>query len=187
VSFLEFVKDWGYIAVFLGSLIEGESILLVASALSACGHLSIVNVFITACVSTILADQVLFFVGYKWGASWLTDRFPSLKKAEEKIFSLLRRVDALFIFSFRFIYGIRTISPVIIGSAKIKPKRFVVFNIFAGICWAFVSCFVGYAMADVFVEGSFSLWPAILIISSVVILALGVFILRVKLRKKAGK
>ena len=63
----DFVKNWGYIAVIIGSLFEGEVILITASALSALGYLDIYTVFILALCTTVFADQLLFFLGYKLG------------------------------------------------------------------------------------------------------------------------
>ena len=38
---IQWVKDWGYLAVFLGSMVEGESIILAASSMAYLGHLSL--------------------------------------------------------------------------------------------------------------------------------------------------
>ncbi|MDR0640640.1 MAG: VTT domain-containing protein [Holosporales bacterium] len=170
----EFVKDWGYVAVFLGSLVEGEVILLTASAFAAGGYLSIYRIFVIAFITTILADQLLFFLGYKTGSDWLTKRFPKLTKARGKVFNLLHKMDIFFIFSFRFIYGIRTISPLIIGSAKIKPSRFVIYNILSGICWAAAGCTLGYTVADALSDCN--IFAVVLVISGVVgLIGLGCF------------
>ncbi|MDR1233674.1 MAG: VTT domain-containing protein [Holosporales bacterium] len=172
----EFVKDWGYIAVFLGSLVEGEVILLTASAFAAGGYLSIYKIFFIAFFTTIFADQLLFFLGYKTGSDWLIMRVPKLEKARDKVFKLLHKMDIFFIFSFRFIYGIRTISPLIIGSAKIKPSRFVIYNILSGLCWAAAGCFLGYTIADLLSDENFSTFPAIIVVSIIVgIIGIGCF------------
>ncbi|MDR2598144.1 MAG: VTT domain-containing protein [Holosporales bacterium] len=177
-----FVKDWGYLAVFLGSIVEGEVILLTASAFAAGGYLSIYKIFAIAFTTTVLVDQVLFFVGYKTGTAWLIRRFPKLQIAKERVFSLLNKMDIFFIFAFRFIYGIRTISPVIIGAAKINPPRFIGYNILSGFCWAFLGCFIGYVVADVFADGTFDTMPAVLAVSGIIaILGFGVF-MAVKLK-----
>jgi membrane protein DedA with SNARE-associated domain len=173
-GFAEFMKQWGYLAVFLGSLVEGETVIITASALAACGYMSIYKIFTVAFFTTVFADQILFFVGYKIGTNWLINKFPKLERAKNKVFSLLNKMDIFFIFAFRFIYGIRTISPVIIGSAKIKPPRFMLFNILSGFVWAFVSCFLGYTIADVVIDGKFDTVPAVIAISTIlVILGLG--------------
>lgn len=184
MGFLEFVENWGYIAVFLGSIVEGESIIFTASALAACGHMSIYKIFFIACITTICVDQIMFFIGYKFGSSWVINKFPKLQKTKERIFKLLNKMDVLFIFSFRFIYGIRTISPLILGSARIRPSRFVFFNVLSGICWAFISCFIGYVIADVFMDGKFDTTPALVAVTVMVLIISGIVFLIMKIKGK---
>ena len=184
MSFLEFIQEWGYIAVFLGSIVEGESIVFTASALAACGHMSIYKVFLIACGTTIFVDQLTFFIGYKFGSSWIINRFPKLQKARDRIFELLNKMDVLFIFSFRFIYGIRTISPLILGSARIRPPRFMIFNALSGICWAFALCFIGYVVADVFMDGEFDTTPAFVAVTGMVLIVIGAVFIISKIKKK---
>ncbi len=180
----EFVKEWGYLAVFLGSIFEGESILLTASALAACGFLSIYKIFFIAMITTVITDQVLFFIGYKVGTDWAVRRFPKVEKARNRVFELLHRMDIFFIFAFRFIYGIRTVSPLIIGSAKIKPSRFIFFNVLSGICWSFIGCFLGFTIADVVMDGKFDSMPAIIAISVLVAIVSAFSLLFAKAKKK---
>jgi membrane protein DedA with SNARE-associated domain len=180
----ELVREWGYWAVFVGALFEGELILVTASAFAACGHLEISRVFFIALLTTIVADQVLFWVGYKVGTDWIIHRFPKLEKARERVFLLLHKMDILFIFAFRFIYGIRTISPLIIGSAKVKPPRFIIYNILSGICWASVGCFLGYTIGDIVVDGKFDLVPTIVAVVGLMIIAVGGVVLFCKTRLK---
>lgn len=180
----EFVREWGYLAVLIGSLFEGEVILITASALAALGYLSIYKVFTVSILTTIFVDQGLFFIGYIMGTDWLVRRFSKLEKARERVFSLLHRMDVFFIFAFRFIYGIRTISPLIIGSAKIKPARFIIFNIFSGFCWASTGCFIGYVGADVIADGKFDSMPAVVAISIIILIVIAIIYLVQQLKKK---
>ncbi|MDR2666519.1 MAG: DedA family protein [Holosporales bacterium] len=168
----DFIKEWGYVAVFMGSIIEGEVILLTASAFAAFGHLSIYKIFFVAFITTVITDQILFLIGYKVGISWIVNKYPKLERAKIRVFSLLNRMDILFIFAFRFIYGIRTISPLIIGTAQICPSRFVVFNVLSGLCWAFVCCFFGYTIADVIMDGNFDTTSVVMVLSVTVIVGL---------------
>lgn len=144
---VDWIKDWGYWAVFLGATVEGESVILTASALAAMGYLSIIKVMLVAFLTTVFVDQILFFVGRIYGVS-IFDRFPKFKKPSDKAFRLLKRFDTWFILSFRFIYGIRTISPVVIGAANICPSRFIPLNILSAAIWAAVSCLGGYWLGD---------------------------------------
>lgn len=53
-----------------------------------------------------------------------------------------------FIFAFRFIYGIRTISPVAIGLSAVSVKRFLAINLIAAICWGISITAVGYVFGS---------------------------------------
>ena len=179
----DFVRDWGYIAVFIGSLFEGEVILITASALAALGYLDLTKVFFVSLCTTVFADQFLFFLGYKLGTDWLIKRLPKLEPARAKVFKLLHTMDIFFIFAFRFVYGIRTISPLIIGSAKIQPRRFVIFNMLSGLCWASAGCFIGYVGADVIMDGKFDSMPAMLALSILLAIVAAVIYLARKMKE----
>lgn len=147
-KFIAFVQDWGYWAVFLGSLVEGESVILTASAMASQGYLSLPKIMIIAFFGTLFADQALFFVGRKYGPS-LFERYPRLKLPSDKAFKLLHKMDSWFILSFRFIYGIRIVSPIVIGAAGISPQRFLPLNFISAIIWTIISCVGGYMLGDV--------------------------------------
>lgn len=141
-----------YIILFLGSLVEGESIVLTASFLAYTGFLSLPKVMMIAFIATLCADQILFYVGRFYGPG-LLERRPKLKEKSKRIFELLHKYNTPFILGFRFVYGIRTASPLIIGAAGIDIKRFAILNFLAAVIWTTISClggyFLGYLFADV--------------------------------------
>lgn len=150
-QFIDFVREWGYIAVFLGAIVEGESVILTACALAAMDYLDIKKVVLIVFFTTLIVDQLLFYVGRHYGPS-VFEKMPKLKHNANKAFALLHRFDKWFILSFRFIYGIRTISPVVIGAAMISPKRYTPLNLLAAIIWTGISCYSGYMMGDLLEE-----------------------------------
>ncbi len=157
----EFIENWGYIAVFLGSLVEGESVIFMAGFLAHEGYLSLSKIIIVSFLGTLLADQALYYVGRHYG-NHILDRFPSFKVRAERAFQLLRRYDTLFILSFRFIYGIRIISPVIIGSSGVGVKRFMILNFLAALIWSVGSCVIAYYFAHLIMDEA-HLLPRILL------------------------
>jgi len=146
-ALINFIENWGYLAVLLGSMVEGESVILTASFLAAQGYLSISKVMIIAFLGTLFADQGLFFVGHRFGASFL-ERFPRLNKTANRAFSLLQKWGTLYILLFRFVYGVRIISPLVIGASGIPVRRFVLLNFIAAIIWTIVSCTLGYMLGE---------------------------------------
>lgn len=141
----EFVRNWGYWAVLLGACVEGETIMLIAAWFAAQGSLNIYLITLIAFIGTLIADQGLFFVGRYHGQKIIA-RYPQWRPKIEKIFALLERYKKLFILSFRFIYGIRNLSPLVIGASNISTSLFVGLNILASAIWAIVSCFGFYIL-----------------------------------------
>jgi membrane protein DedA with SNARE-associated domain len=149
---IEFVQTWGYLAVLLGSMVEGESVILTACVLAHMGYMNIYYIMIISFLGTLIADQTLFLVGMKYGPS-LFKKYPKLKVKSKRIFDLLEKYDIWFILSFRFIYGIRTLSPLIIGaSGKVSLKRFAPLNFLAAVIWVLLSCFLGYVVLGETIE-----------------------------------
>jgi membrane protein DedA with SNARE-associated domain len=145
---IEFIKDWGYYAVFLGSLVEGESVILVACFMAHLGYLSLIKIMIIAFCGTLFADQALYYVGRYYGQA-IIQKFHRLHAPANRAFKLLHSWDIWFILSFRFIWGIRTISPVVIGSSGITPQRYTPLNLAAAIVWTLISCIGGYMLSGV--------------------------------------
>lgn len=146
--FIDFIKDWGYYAVFLGSLVEGESVILVACFMAHLGYLSLTKIMIVAFCGTLFADQALYYVGRYYGQA-LIQRFHNLHAPANRAFKLLHSWDIWFILSFRFIWGIRTISPIVIGTSGITPERYTPLNLAAAIVWTVISCVGGYMLSGV--------------------------------------
>src|SRR3546814_54852 len=113
---------------------------------------------IFAFVATLFADQILFYVGRFYGPG-LLERYPKLKEKSKRIFELLHKYNTPFILGFRFVYGIRTASPLIIGTSGVSIKRFTILNFLAAVIWTIVSCLggylLGYLFADVIEEAIF--------------------------------
>jgi len=147
-SFLAFVHEWGYIAVFLGAIVEGETVILTSSALAALGYMNIYKIMLITFCTTVVVDQGLFVLGRRYGPAFF-ERFPKLRPKADKAFKLLHRFDKWFILSFRFIYGIRVISPIVIGAANIDQKKFAPLNVLSALIWTLVSCYTGYMLGDV--------------------------------------
>lgn len=147
-SFLAFVHEWGYVAVFLGAIVEGETIILTSSALAALGYMNLYKIMAITFSTTVIVDQGLFLLGRRYGPTFF-ERFPKLRPRADRAFRLLHRFDRWFILSFRFIYGIRIISPIVIGAANVEHKRFTSLNILSALIWTIVSCYSGYMLGDV--------------------------------------
>lgn len=141
----------GYCILLLGSFVEGESVVLTAGFFAYKGYLSLLLIILISFMGSLCADQLLFFVGRWYGPNLLVKK-PKLKEKAAHIFKLLHKYNIIFILGFRFIYGIRTVSPLVIGASDIPTKRFVILNFIAAAIWAVISCCGGYLLGYFFAD-----------------------------------
>jgi len=137
--------ELAYLAILLWTFLEGETIVLITAAALSGGiiHLNIWMVLLVSFIGSFSGDQLWFAVGRRYGAGLLA-RWPSLEDKAAGVFRLLDRHNDLFILTFRFIYGLRNISPFAIGMTHVSRKRFLALNAVAAATWANAFVWGGY-------------------------------------------
>jgi membrane protein DedA with SNARE-associated domain len=135
MSAAEWIARYGYLAVLVGSFLEGESILMLAGFAAHQGYLDLRAVLLIAFVAGSLGDQAFFWFGRASGPL-LLQRFDGIARAGGRIAPLLKRHDALLIFGIRFMYGLRIAGPVAMGALDVVPRRFAIFNVLGAAVWA---------------------------------------------------
>lgn len=145
-SVSDIISTYGYYAVFLFACIEGEVALITAGFLAKHGYLSIQNVILVAFLGTVIFEQFVYLIGRKYGRI-LLKKFPQHERRAKRAMAFLRKYNTAFIFGYRFIYGIRNISPVIIGMARVPQVKYAILNVIASIVWATAIAGIGYLFA----------------------------------------
>lgn len=143
VNWHELLQTYGYWAILLGTFLEGETIVILAGLLVANGHMEFMPVVLCAFTGTTLSDQLMFCIGKYKGQALLT-RFPRLDRNRERASALLEKYDILLILGFRFIYGIRNVTPIVLGLSNLKHWRFLLLNIVGSSVWALTFTAAGY-------------------------------------------
>jgi membrane protein DedA with SNARE-associated domain len=103
---------------------------------------------IVAGVANFLGDQFLFYLTVF--NKDLTDGI--LKNYRRKIAYtklLLKKFGWVAIFLQKYIYGVKTLIPIVIGLAKYDAKKFIIFNFLATIVWAVVVGYVSFTLGEV--------------------------------------
>jgi len=143
----QLLADYGYVAVFVGTILEGETILILAGFAAHQGYLSFPLAVALGFLGGAIGDQTFFFLGRRYGQA-LIDRFPRLKSHVEQVNALIRRFHSMVIVMVRFMYGLRVAGPVVIGTSGVSPWRFVCFNLLGAALWSFVICGAGYLFGN---------------------------------------
>ena len=146
----EFIRDWGYIALFLYSFGGGFVGLAIASVLSYSGDLNIYVCIIIAAISNFIGGQFLFFLARK-NKNYAKDMIKKYGRKIALAHLLMKKYGSFVIFVQKYIYGIKTLVPLAMGITKYSAMKFTIFNAMAAILWA---CVIGYAS---FTAGEFIL------------------------------
>ena len=137
------IAHYGYFAVGIGTFFEGETVLVLGGFAAHQGLLELYWVIAAAFVGTLSGDQLYFYIGRIKGTQILEKR-PCLKSKSEKALGLLHKYQTWFIIGFRFIYGLRTVTPFLVGASRVTPGRFLILNMIGALLWSVVFGILGY-------------------------------------------
>jgi membrane protein DedA with SNARE-associated domain len=129
------IENYGYAAILIGTFLEGETILVLAGLAAHQGYLILTWVILAAFLGSLCGDQLFFYLGRKHSQAVLSRR-PAWKEKAEKIHQMMNRFQTPMILSFRFLYGLRTVAPFVIGMSPVSFKKFILLNAAGALVWA---------------------------------------------------
>jgi len=149
VTLQSLIENYGYLAILLITFIEGETIVILAGIAAHLGLLELPWVIVTAIVGSVSGDQTWYYVGRHWGPKIIARR-PAWQVGADKVYRHLERHQYWLILTFRFYYGLRNVTPFVIGSAQIPRLRFFALNFTGAVIWAVVFAGSGYYLGKAF-------------------------------------
>jgi membrane protein DedA with SNARE-associated domain len=141
------IDSYGYLAVFIGAFLEGETILALAGLASFRGYMDFKLVVVVAMIAGFLGDQFYFFLGRFKGQEILA-RFPNVEERAHRLDALLARWHAPLIIGIRFMYGFRILGPIMLGMGRVPSWKFVVYNFIGAALWAPLIAGIGYFFGE---------------------------------------
>jgi len=145
------LKEYGYIILFVWSIFEGETGLVMAGVLSHTGDMNLILSIIVAALGGFSGDQIYFYLG-RINKKWVLEEFRVHRRKFAKARVLLKKYGGWVIFIQRFIYGMRTIIPMTIGLSGYNPKKFALINLFSAFVWASVTIIPSYIFGEEILE-----------------------------------
>ncbi|RAX58135.1 DedA family protein [Helicobacter monodelphidis] len=145
-SFEEFItnlwenhlEDWGYLILFVWSLIEGELGLVFAGLAVHDGKMHFIPTIIIAGTAASIADQFYFYIG-RFNRRGIQDKLSSQRRKFALASRLLQKYGWSIIFIQRFLYGMRTILPMSIGATRYSAIKFCIINLISSWIWASIA------------------------------------------------
>jgi len=147
VDFPRLIQEYGYLAVLIGTFLEGETILILGGVAAQFGSMELPLVILSAFVGSSCGDQLYYFIGRKQGRA-LLKRFPRWSKAAAKVSVHIKQHQNLIILTFRFFYGLRNVTPFVLGISRVPVAKYVVLNLAGAAIWATSFATLGYLLGE---------------------------------------
>jgi membrane protein DedA with SNARE-associated domain len=146
-EFAPLIAKYGYAATFVGTLLEGETFLILSGLAAHRGYLNPALLVGLGAAGAFLTDNLFFAMGRVFGPA-LLKRFPTLTPSIVRAHALVARLPNTAVISLRFLYGMRSVGPAVIGAGGMPWSRFVALDAFAACLWS--TCWVssGYVLGE---------------------------------------
>lgn len=143
------VAQYGYPAIFIGAIVEGETVLLIAAVLVQQGLLDFKYVLLASAAGAFVGDQFFFHLGRFKGSDCFRHKVAWQYKMKKAIHLLERRRGAV-VLCYRFIYGMRAVIPFLLGAGRCRGRTFALLSAGSAIAWASVIATGGYYFGEIF-------------------------------------
>lgn len=140
----DFISKYGLIAVFFGTMLEGDFTLIIAGVLAryALVRFSFGEVLLTGTAGAVLGDVISYALGRA-----CRERVESLKlyaHARPRLERLKGRFGVFSVFAVKYFWGLRTTSSIFWGVANFGFPRFVALSVASCGAWVLLLSGVGY-------------------------------------------
>jgi len=142
-TLIELIRNYGYLAILVGTFFEGETILLLGGFAAHLGFLELPWVILSGLSGSFCGDQLFYYIGRHYGPKIIARRLSWQERAE-RVYKHLHRHKNLLILTFRFFYGLRNVTPFAIGAANVSRARFFTLNLIGAILWAISFGYAGF-------------------------------------------
>jgi membrane protein DedA with SNARE-associated domain/rhodanese-related sulfurtransferase len=157
-AIIALIAEYGLLLVFINVLVEQAGVpvpavptLVVAGALASAGKLPLAAVIAVALIACLISDLAWYWAGRHFGATVMRTLCrislspDSCVKQSELRFQRWRGQILLIA---KFVPGLSTIAPPLVGAMKLRPHVFVWFDSLGSLIWIGVVVGLGYAFAQ---------------------------------------
>lgn len=148
----DFISQYGYVAIFLGTCFEGETAMLIGGFLAFQGYLDPQWVIVAGFAGAWTGDQGWFYLGRWLGIAWLR-KHPAIRRKSVLVRRWIKRNEAGVMVGLRFAYGLRSVTPYMLGAMRSSRIKFALLNIVGCAIWAGLVGWVAISFGDVAARG----------------------------------
>ena len=145
MSLEHLIDAYGYLAILAGTFLEGETILILGGVAAKLGYLDLPWVIVCGFTGSLIGDQLAFLLG-RWRGRALLQRRPAWDSRAARVEDILEWHRIPVILGFRFLYGLRNLTPFVLGMTRVPFVQFALFNVVGAALWAGVIGGLGYSL-----------------------------------------
>lgn len=173
---------WGYLVIFLGAMLEsaaflglvvpGESLVVVAGFFAAQGLLDIGDLIVLVAIGAIIGDSIGYEMGSRMGRPALEHygtRFGLGKARIERAEAFFRRHGGKAVFLSRFVGFARALVPFLAGSSRMPYRKFLPYNALGAALWSPAFLLLGYFLGTGWKTAEYWIGRASAIIGGIVV------------------
>jgi len=153
-------------------VVPSETSVITAGVVASSGDLSLMLVVVFAAAGAVAGDNAAYFVGQRFGPR-INERFFSSEKAKKRVKWAHRQVEERggeLIVVARFIPGGRTVIMLSAGTLGYPWRKFIVFDVAAGLVWALYASSLGYFGGHAFEDAP---WKGLLLAFAIAFAVVG--------------
>jgi membrane protein DedA with SNARE-associated domain len=145
----QLVQAYGYPVILLGTLVEGQPVMLFGGFAAHRGYLELIPwVVLAGAVGNFLGFQAWFLAGRRLGRP-LLERRPHWAERIAKVQGWLERYETMLIVGIRFMAGFGTVGALAIGMSNVGLSRFTLLNGLGALLWAATLAVLGHLLGNV--------------------------------------
>jgi membrane protein DedA with SNARE-associated domain len=141
--YLLLIQQYGYLAILLGTLLEGEIFLALGGVFARQGLMNMWGVIVMAIAGSFLSHSLMYFLG-RWQGLAMVQRFPKLQAGYPKAHALAQRFGPACILIVQFLYGMRLVTCLVLGTLRLRITPFILWQVLSCTVWALGMAAAGY-------------------------------------------
>ncbi len=144
---IDALKEYGYIILFLWSVMEGELGLIMAGTMVHTGDMNMALAILIAGLGGFTGDQIYFYIG-RYNKRFIHRYMHRHRRKFAIAHLLLKKYGWPIIFIQRYLYGLRTIIPMSIGLTRYDARKFALINFISAQVWAAITIVLAYIFGE---------------------------------------
>ena len=140
----ELISRYGYVAIFILTFFEGESVLIAAGFLAFHGYLDAIIVVLVSTAASYIGHSTFFLIALHRREAFLRFIQRFVKVNLLRLESLVAKYGTASIFISQWMYGFRLLSAAVLGLSRMGTKKYFTFQFISCSIWATICTSGGY-------------------------------------------